>query len=145
MFARGLVPHKIRRKWRATKARVRSGQSAASAISALETSWSPADTIKALRQHRWSLYDGQYILLVVVAVFCLSIMGFPSPLFRTFVAALLITSLLIPITRQFFLPFLPIIGWLVLFYSCKYVVFFSVVFPWLSPLAICADNVQIHS
>jgi hypothetical protein len=28
-------------------------------------------------------------------------------------------ALVIPVTSQFFLPFLPVIGWLVLFYSCK--------------------------
>jgi hypothetical protein len=27
-----------------------------------------------------------------------------------------------PITRQFFLPFLPIASWLVLYWSCRYVI-----------------------
>lgn len=121
MFPRSYVPYKLRRKWRATKARIASGKSPASSITNLNTSFSPADTIRALRRHRWSLYDGQYFLLAVLAIFCLSIMSFPSPLFRTFVASLLLTGLVIPVTRQFLLPFLPIAGWLVLFYSCKYV------------------------
>jgi inositol phosphorylceramide synthase catalytic subunit len=121
MFAKGMIPQKLRRKWRATKARIR-GASPTTTVTKLESSLSPSDTIRALRKHHWSVYDGQYILLAMLAIFCLSIMTFPSPLFRTFIASLLITSLLIPLTRQFFLPFLPIIGYLVLFYSCKYVV-----------------------
>ena len=45
----------------------------------------------------------------------------PGPLLKTVVATLLLTSLVIPITRQFFLPFLPIAGWLVLFYACQFI------------------------
>ena len=120
MFARGIIPQKLRRKWRATKARMRGG-SPTTAITKLETSLLPTDAIRALRKHQWSIYDGQYLILAILAIFCLSIMTFPSALFRTFIAALLMSSLLIPLTRQFFLPFLPIIAYLVLFYSCKYV------------------------
>jgi hypothetical protein len=116
-----LVPHKIRRKWRATSQRLRVGQSPASNIFKLQTSFSPSDTIRALRKHQWSLYDFQYFGLAVLGIFCLCIIGSPGPgpMFKTIVATLLITSLVLPITRQFFLPFLPIIGWLVLFYSAK--------------------------
>jgi hypothetical protein len=119
MFPRGILPYKLRRKWRATKARMSSRVSPASSITHLETSFSPKDTIYALRKHKWSMYDGQYLILVVLAIFCLSIMAFPSPLFRTFVATLVMGVLLVPVTRQFWLPFLPIAGWLVLFWSCK--------------------------
>jgi hypothetical protein len=116
-----LVPHKVRRKWRATSARLRIGQSPASNVFQLQTSFSPADTIHALRKHQWSLYDFQYLGLAVLGIFCLSIIGppGPGPMFKTFVATLLLLSLTLPITRQFFLPFLPVIGWLVLFYSAK--------------------------
>lgn len=116
---RTLVPHKLRRKWRATKARVRAEQSPASSLTALETSFSLADTVRALRAHQWSLYDGQYVLLAILGIFCLCVMQFPSPLLRTLIASLLMAALVIPVTSQFFLPFLPVIGWLVLFYSCK--------------------------
>jgi len=116
-----LVPHKVRRRWRATTARLRIGQSPASNIFRLQTSLSPADTIRALRKHQWSLYDFQYFALAILGIFCLSIIGppGPGPMFKTMVATLLMISLILPITRQFFLPFLPIAGWLVLFYSAK--------------------------
>ncbi|KAF2402607.1 putative aureobasidin-resistance protein [Trichodelitschia bisporula] len=118
---RQLIPHKVRRKWRATNARLRSGQSPASSITSLTTSFAPADTLKALRSHRWTFYDGQYLLLAVLGIFCLSVMEMPGPLIKTCIATALMLSLTIPITRQFFLPFLPVIGYLVLFYSCKFI------------------------
>jgi len=116
---RQFVPHKIRRKWRATKSRINSGVSPSSTLTVLQTSFSPADTINALRQHQWSAYDAQYLLLALVAIFCLCIVEIPGPMVKTGIATLLMISLILPITRQFFLPSLPIFGWLVLFYSCK--------------------------
>jgi len=44
----------------------------------------------------------------------------PGPFVKALVATLLMTSLTIPITRQFFLPFLPIAGWLILFYASQF-------------------------
>ena len=113
------VPHKIRRKWRSTKSRINSGVSPSSSLTNLQTSFSPAGTINALRQHQWSAYDAQYLLLALVAIFCLCIIEMPGPMVKTGIATLLMISLILPVTRQFFLPSLPIFGWLVLFYSCK--------------------------
>lgn len=113
------IPHRVRRKWRATKSRIRSRQTPTSSLSALNTSFSPSDTIKSLRAHRWSYYDAQYIFLAILAIFCLSFMQSPGPLGKTLAMALLMGSLVIPATRQFFLPFLPIAGYLLLFFSCK--------------------------
>ncbi|KAI9886634.1 MAG: hypothetical protein M1823_001548 [Watsoniomyces obsoletus] len=113
-----LIPHRWRRRWRS---RLRSRQSPASSITALQTSLSPAETIRALRRHRWSFYDGQYLALAVVAIFSLCIIESPGPLMKTVIATGLLMSLTIPLTRQFFLPFLPIASWLVLFYSCRFV------------------------
>lgn len=114
-----LVPLKIRRKWRSTKSRIHSGVSPSSSLTVLQTSFSPAGTISALRQHQWSAYDAQYLLLALVGIFCLCIVEMPGPMVKTGISALLMISLILPVTRQFFLPSLPIFGWLVLFYSCK--------------------------
>ncbi|KAI9841377.1 MAG: Aureobasidin resistance protein Aur1 [Thelocarpon superellum] len=113
-----LVPHRLRRKWRS---RLRSRQSPASSLTAIETSFSPADTLRALRMHRWSYYDGQYLLLLIIAVFSLSVIQTPGPIVKTLVATLLMGSLVFPITRQFFLPFLPIATWLIFFLACGFV------------------------
>ncbi|KAF1830930.1 aureobasidin resistance protein Aur1 [Decorospora gaudefroyi] len=116
-----LIPHRVRRKWRATKSRIRSRQSPTSSIASLETSWSPSDTLRSLRTHSWSIYDAQYLFLAVVAIFSLSVSEAPGPFAKTFAATLLMTGLCLPITRQFLLPLLPALTWLFLFSSCKYV------------------------
>ena len=113
-----LIPHRIRRKLRS---KVRSRQSPSSSLSSLHTSWLPSDTLHALRKHRWSYYDGQYLLLVVVGIFSLSIIPSPGPLGKTAISTLFLASLILPITRQFFLPITPVVTWLVFFQACGYV------------------------
>ena len=121
---RPYIPHRVRRKWRATKNKVRSGRSSSrgpqsnGSVTKLNTSFSPADTIRALREHKWSYYDAQYLLLLLIAVFVISI-NEASPVIKTAGALGLSVVLILPITRQFFLPCLPIFGWLILFFSCK--------------------------
>lgn len=111
-----LVPHRLRRKLRS---KLRNRQSPASSIAALQTSFSPTHTIRALQSHRWSLYDGQYLLLALLGIFSLCVIQSPGPLVKTTVATLLLTSLVLPITRQFFLPFLPVAAYLILFYTAS--------------------------
>ncbi|KAF2101479.1 aureobasidin resistance protein Aur1 [Rhizodiscina lignyota] len=118
---RSVIPHRLRRKWRQTKSRISSRQSPTSTITALQTSFSPADTLRSLRKHRWSYYDAQYLFLAILGIFCLSIIESPGPLVKMLVATGIILSLVIPVTRQFFLPFLPIAGWLIFFFSCKFI------------------------
>ncbi|KAL2223255.1 hypothetical protein M432DRAFT_44125 [Thermoascus aurantiacus ATCC 26904] len=113
-----LVPHRMRRKLRS---KLRSRVSPTSSISALQTSFSPLDTLRSLQAHRWTLYDFQYLLLMIVGIFSLSVIEVPGPLVKTAVSTLLLISLLLPITRQFFLPFLPIAAWLTFFYSCQFI------------------------
>ncbi|KAI5817534.1 hypothetical protein BZA77DRAFT_309821 [Pyronema omphalodes] len=110
--------NRVRRK---LGSRMRSGASPASNLSKLQTSFDPLDTIRSLRAHKWSIYDAQYLFLAVVGIFCLSVMEEPGALVRTSIATLLMISLLMPITRQFFLPFLPIASWLVLFWTCRFI------------------------
>lgn len=124
------IPHRIRRKLRS---RLRSRQSPASSITSLQTSFSPSDTLRSLRAHQWSYYDGQYILLALLGVFDLCVIEVPGPLARTSIAALITLSLLLPVTRQFFLPFLPIASWLVLFYACGSAQFLHSFLVWKRP------------
>jgi len=112
------IPRRYRRRLRS---KFRSAISPASSIASVETSFNPNDTIKALRAHRWSVYDAKYLLLIIVAVFSLSISQAPGPMMKTFSASVLIGLLLMPATRQFFLPFLPIATWLVFFFNARYV------------------------
>lgn len=111
-----LVPHRMRRKIRS---KLRSRLSPTSSISTLKTSFSPVDTLRSLQSHRWTTYDFQYLLLLILGIFSLTVIQSPGPLAKTAIATLLLFSLLLPITRQFFLPFLPIAGWLIFFYACQ--------------------------
>lgn len=54
------------------------------------------------------------------------------------VATLIGTSLILPITRQFFLPFMPIAAYLIWFYSARYVSIKTFV-------GSDTDQFQIHS
>jgi hypothetical protein len=115
-----ILPHRLRRKFRSTRSKIRSRQTPTSSISALQTSFNPRDTLRSLRDHHWSVYDAQYLFLAVVGIFALCVIQSPGPMVKTAVATLLMLSLLLPVTRQFFLPFLPIAAWLVFFFSCQY-------------------------
>lgn len=140
-----MLPHRLRRKFRSTRSKIRSRQTPSSSISALQTSFNPKDTLRSLRAHQWSVYDAQYIFLAIVGIFALCVIQSPGPMVKTAVATLLMLSLLLPITRQFFLPFLPIAAWLVFFFSCQYV---SYSFPnspsAFSPIAQLTRIRQIH-
>jgi len=114
-----MLSHGLRRKLRSTRSKLRTRSTPTSNITTLQTSFSPAQTLRALRTHQWSVYDGQYCFLAILGIFSLCVMQHPGPLVKTLVAALIMTSLLLPITRQFFLPFLPIATWLILFYSAQ--------------------------
>ena len=110
-----LIPHRFRRKLRS---RLRSRQSPSSNLASLETSFSPADTLRSLRAHRWSFYDGQYLFLIILAVFSLSITPTPGPLAKTLIATLIMVSFILPVTRQFCLPFAFIACWLYFWVAC---------------------------
>lgn len=109
-----LVPHRIRRKLRS---KIRSRQSPASSFASLETSYSPADSLRSLRAHRWSFYDVQYLILIILGIFSLCIIP-ARPLVKATVSTVVLVSLLLPVLRQFFLPFWPIGGWLIFYYAC---------------------------
>jgi len=125
-FSWASLPNPIPRRYRRRlRSKFRSGQSPTSNIASIETSFNPHDTIQALRKHRWSVYDGQYIILILIAIFSLSISQAPGPIMKTGAASFLVLLLLVPFTRQFFLPFLPIATWLVFFFNARYVIFFG--------------------
>ena len=58
------LPHKFRAHKLRSKLRAR--QSPASSIASVQTSFSPFITLRALRAHRWSIYDAQYLFLILI-------------------------------------------------------------------------------
>lgn len=111
-----LFPGRVRRRLR-SKLRSRVSP-ASSSITALKTSFSPLDTLKSLQGHQWTAYDGQYLFLIALGIFSLCAIESPGPLGKTVVSLALLTSLIVPITSQVFLPALPIITYLVFWFAC---------------------------
>ncbi|KAI0996366.1 Inositol phosphorylceramide synthase catalytic subunit [Podosphaera aphanis] len=112
------IPRRYRRRLRS---KFRSSISPTTNIASIETSCNPADTIRALRAHRWSVYDAKYLLLIIITVFCLSVSQAPGPIMKTSAASLLMLALLVPVTRQFFLPVLPILTWVLFFFNARFI------------------------
>ena len=110
---------RLRRKFRLTRSKFRSRQTPVSSLAALQTSLSPLDTLKKLLEHRWTVYDVQYLHLAIIYISALYVMEKPGPLIRLMVALSLFFLLLPPATNQFFLPFLPIAAWLFVFQSSQ--------------------------
>lgn len=92
------------------------------AASRLETSTSPSLNIARVRQYRPTNGEKlKYGILISVALFALYVMEEPTFPLKLFIPALFTLVLLIPLTTQFFLPASPIFGWLILFYSCRFI------------------------
>uniref|UniRef100_A0A060T565 ARAD1B01892p n=1 Tax=Blastobotrys adeninivorans TaxID=409370 RepID=A0A060T565_BLAAD len=90
-------------------------------LSSLETSWDVRVSIRRLRQHEWTKWDIQYLILIPILLFCLFICEEPPFVFRLGLALLILLAVSLPITSQFFLYALPIITWLLLFYSTRFI------------------------
>lgn len=76
------------------------------------------------RFRAWSPSIGErfkYGFLLFIAVFSLFIMESPAFPYKLIIPALYGTTLLFPVTSQFFLPAAPIFAWLILFYSSKFI------------------------
>lgn len=104
---------------RALVARI--GTASPSPITHLKMSWDPRHTLRALREHQWKATDAQYILLALIGIFSLCMIQNPGPIVKFIVASALLLSLVFPITRQFFIGFLPIGAWLFFFLACGFV------------------------
>jgi len=109
------IPHRLRRRLRS---KIRSRQSPSNNFTHLQTSYNPRDTLRSLAEHDWSYYDGQYLILLILGIFSLCIIPSPGPLVKTAISTIIITALILPVTRQFLLPSLAIWMWLIFFYAC---------------------------
>lgn len=90
------------------------------ALTDLETSWDIRKTIHKVRKHKWQKYDLLHVFEFAVLVFCFSIMT--APVFARILAmSVLLLAISIPITAQFFFPALPILAWVILFFSCRFI------------------------
>lgn len=87
-------------------------------ITGLQTSFNPMDGLRTIRRRRWHWLDIQYPTLAAFMIFSLTI----APMHVFFKIAVPIVSLLVclmPATRQFFLPSMPIWIYLLYFFSSR--------------------------
>ncbi|KAK9454683.1 PAP2 superfamily-domain-containing protein [Dipodascopsis uninucleata] len=87
----------------------------------LELSVNPMLTLRKLMRHELRFSDGEYGVLFAIVLFCAIVDTEPGWLMKCLMFSGIILALLIPLTSQFFLPFLPILTWLLLFYSCRFI------------------------
>lgn len=90
------------------------------AVADLQTSFDFRDGLKDLRKHKWRLADLQYAVLAGLSLFSLSIAP-SAPLVKSLAVIASAWVLLMPATRQFFLPSLPIWVWLLYFFCSRLV------------------------
>ncbi|KAK9369752.1 hypothetical protein V1509DRAFT_433592 [Lipomyces kononenkoae] len=90
-------------------------------IHRIETSFNIFLTIARIKAHKLQATDLQYVFLFFVGVFCFFVVEEPSLVFKILISIALLTALLIPVTSQFFFPFLPIAAYLFLFYSSRFI------------------------
>lgn len=89
-------------------------------ITSLYTSFNFWDGLRDLKKHRWSTSDLQYAFIVGLGLFSLWIAP-PAPALKFFALLACCWILLMPATRQFFLPSLTIWLWLLYFFCSRYV------------------------
>lgn len=87
-------------------------------ITTLKTSFNLWDGIRELQHHKFRTTDLQYVFVAAIALFSLSISpSAPGIKFMAVMASLWV--LLMPATRQFFLPSAVIWVWLLYFFSSR--------------------------
>lgn len=89
------------------------------AVGRMDKSLSPKDTFFKLQRHQWRLSDAVYIFHVLLASFWLFLL--PSLVLKLLIPALYTTALLVPFTSQFFLPAMPVLSWVLTFFSSRYI------------------------
>lgn len=92
------------------------------AVQRLTFSVSPRDNIRKLSAYQMTRSDRfKYGFMLSVAVFSMIVMGTPSFPYKLIIPLLYMLVLSLPITSQLFLPAAPILLWLLLFYSCRFI------------------------
>lgn len=87
-------------------------------LTTLKTSFNFWDGLRDLQKHQWRLIDLQYVFLTGLTLFSLWIAP-SAPAIKMFSLMGAVWVLLMPATRQFFLPSLMIWVWLVYFFCSR--------------------------
>lgn len=91
------------------------------AVGRMDKSLSPSDTIQRLRKHTFTLADTVHLFHIFLATFWLAIMQFPGFPLKLFIPIIYAIFLVVPLTCQFFLPAVPVVSWILAFYSNRFI------------------------
>lgn len=112
------LPRMFRRH--SSKQQMRENSSPATkTIATLQTSFKVTDTFHLLRTRKWSVLDVQQVVLAAFTIFSIWIVEPSAPIIKTSILLGYLLLLLMPVTRQFFLPSWPIWTYLVYFFSSR--------------------------
>ncbi|ROV93529.1 hypothetical protein VSDG_06823 [Cytospora chrysosperma] len=89
-------------------------------ITGLQTSFNPMDGVRTIQRRRWHWLDIQYPALAAFMIFSLTIAPMPM-FFKIVVPIVSLLVCLMPATRQFFLPSMPIWIYLLYFFSSRFI------------------------
>lgn len=114
-FMNTAVPQRYRIGRRRTKSKSGPGNEE---ITALKTSFNAWDGVRDFQKHKWATSDLQYVFLGLLALFCLWIAP-PAPGVKLLAVVGSVWLMLMPATRQFFLPSSMIWIWLLYFFCSR--------------------------
>ncbi|KAL5612055.1 hypothetical protein BROUX41_000388 [Berkeleyomyces rouxiae] len=89
-------------------------------VTHLQTSFNVSDSIRALQRHRWTPLDLQYLFLAALIMFCMYITP-SAPLLKLVCMIGASIIFLMPVTRQFFWPALPVWSYLLYFFCSRFI------------------------
>ncbi|KAI2466909.1 PAP2-domain-containing protein [Annulohypoxylon bovei var. microspora] len=90
-------------------------------IAALNRSFKITDTFELLKTRKWSVFDVQYAVVTGLCIFSMWIVEPSAPIIKTAAGLGYLLLLLMPATRQFFLPSWPIWSYLLFFFSSRFI------------------------
>lgn len=111
------VPPRYRIGRRRTKSKSRPGNEE---LTSLKTSFNAWDGVRDLQKHHWRTSDLQYAVVGLLVLFSFWIAP-PAPGVKLMAIVGSVWVLLMPATRQFFLPSVTIWTWLLYFFCSRYV------------------------
>ncbi|KAI3617253.1 hypothetical protein CBS9595_003162 [Malassezia furfur] len=92
------------------------------AASRLTLSMSPRENLRKLREYHMGRAERlKYGFMAVIALFAVTVIREPPMPYKLLPPILYALALLFPISSQFILPASPILLWLLLFYSCRFI------------------------
>jgi hypothetical protein len=90
------------------------------ALKRLDLSMDPRKTLDKLSKHEFTIWNtAVWVFLVLLAVFILSLNHYVF--LQVLIPTAYIIAMLLPVTSQFVLPATPILSWLLLFFSAKFI------------------------